>query len=45
MGQPGLTGPHGYNGRIGPRGSKGEEGDAGLGKISIKYSLLLHFIK
>lgn len=33
MGQPGLTGPHGYNGRTGPRGPKGEEGDAGLGKI------------
>lgn len=44
MGQPGLTGPHGYNGRMGPRGSKGEEGDAGLGKISLRYSLLLKFI-
>lgn len=31
MGDPGLTGPHGYNGRPGGRGPKGEEGDAGLG--------------
>lgn len=31
MGDPGLTGPHGYNGRPGLRGPKGEEGDAGSG--------------
>lgn len=31
MGDPGLTGPHGYNGRPGLRGPKGEEGNAGSG--------------
>lgn len=31
MGDPGLTGPHGYNGRPGLRGPKGEEGIAGSG--------------
>lgn len=31
MGEPGLTGPHGYNGRPGLRGPKGEEGEAGSG--------------
>lgn len=35
MGEPGLTGPHGYNGRPGGRGPKGEEGDAGLGTYFI----------
>lgn len=37
MGDPGQTGPHGYNGRPGLRGPKGEEGDAGLGTILFEH--------
>lgn len=39
MGQPGLTGPHGYNGRLGARGAKGEEGDAGIGKNKVTINI------
>lgn len=45
MGEPGLTGPHGYNGRPGLRGPKGQEGDAGLGTNIIAFFMDIKIIK